>query len=67
MKPLSAREMRNAMMMIISTLFYVTCIIPTVLSLLFTGSPVQEVLLLGYPFMLALVILIVAHFALRDS
>ena len=66
MKHLSDEEMWNRMITIVSFLLYTTCVILAVLSLYFTSGPTNEDLALGGKFMLALVALVIARFALSD-
>ena len=54
------------MITIISFLLYTTYVILAVLSLYFTNGPTNEDLIHGCQFMLALVVLVIAHFALSD-
>ena len=54
------------MITIVSFLLYTTCVILAVLSLYFTSGPTNEDLALGGKFMLALVALVIARFALSD-
>ena len=64
MKHLSDEEMWNRMVTIVSFLLYTTCVILAVLSLYFTSGPTPEDVALGGKFMLVLLALVIAHFAL---
>lgn len=66
MKHLSDEEMWNRMVTIVSFLLYTTCVILAVLSLYFTSGPTNEDVALGGKFMLVLLALVIARFALSD-
>ena len=64
MKHLSGEEKWNWMSAIISFLLYTTYVILAVLSLYFTSGPTPEDVALGGKFMLVLLALVFAYFAL---